>query len=168
MKRLSIAALVLAAACSQPAPPPPAPAPPPPPDPAAVRSALEANNTAFASAMLKGDVPTAVASSYADDAVVMMSGVPKTTGKDAIQGLFTAMLSEMSLKAMSFHTDEVIVTGDVAIETGGYQITMQAKKGPEIKDEGKYLSVWKKQPDGRWRIIRDISNTNQPTTPPGK
>jgi uncharacterized protein (TIGR02246 family) len=168
MKRLSIAVLVLAAACSQPAPPPPAPAPPPPPDPAAVRSTIEANNTAFVNAMLKGDAAAAVGASYADDAVVMMSNMPKMTGKDAIQGLFTGLLAEMTPKAMSFHTDEVMVTGDLAIETGAYQMTLQPKKGPEMKDEGKYLTVWKKQPDGRWRIIRDISNTNQPAAAPGK
>jgi ketosteroid isomerase-like protein len=29
-----------------------------------------------------------------------------------------------------------------------------------MPDSGKYLTVWQKQADGGWKIIRDINNTD--------
>lgn len=31
-----------------------------------------------------------------------------------------------------------------------------------MDDTGKYLTVWKKQPDGNWKIVRDIFNSDKP------
>ena len=36
-----------------------------------------------------------------------------------------------------------------------------AKEQP-VKDKGKYLTVWKHQPDGTWKIVRDINNSDLP------
>jgi len=168
MKRLSLVALLItaAAACSQPAPA--APPPPPPPDPAAVRSAIETANSKAAAAMLAGDV-TAGTAHYADDAVVMMPNAPKATGKAEIAGMFTGMMAEMTVTAANFTTNEVLIDGNTAIETGAFNVTMKMKKGGhEIKDTGKYMTVWKKQPDGGWKVIRDINNSDMPAAPPGK
>jgi ketosteroid isomerase-like protein len=170
MTRPSLVALmitvVIGAACTQPAPA--APPPPPPPDPAAVRSAIESTNAKAVAAILAGDVTTATAH-YADDAVVMMPNAPKATGRADIAGVFAGLLAEMSVKAATFTTSEVLVEGNMAVETGVYNMTMQLKKGgAEIKDTGKYLTVWKKQPDGSWKIIRDINNSDLPLTPPAK
>jgi uncharacterized protein (TIGR02246 family) len=168
MRRLSLVALLLtaAAACGQPAPA--APPPPPPPDPAVVRSTIEAANAKGAAAMVAGDIATAT-SHYADDAVMMMPNAPKVTGKTAIAEMFTGMMAGMTVKAASFTTNEVLIDGNTAIETGSYNMTLQPKpKGPEIKDTGKYMTVWKKQSDGTWKVIRDISNSDMPAAPPGK
>jgi ketosteroid isomerase-like protein len=102
---------------------------------------------------------------YADDAVTMMPNVPKAVGKAAIAEVFTALTQAMTVKAIDFRTDEVMVQGDVAIEIGGFTMTAQPKKGAEIKDTGKYITVWKKQADGSWKIIRDITNSDGPPAP---
>jgi len=166
MRRLSLVALLLTAAACGPSAPA-APPPPPPPDPVAVRSAIEAADAKSAAAMIAGDVTTATAH-YANDAVMMMPNAPKATGKAEIAGMFTGMLAEMTVKAASFTTNDVLIDGNTAIETGVYNVTMQVKKGPEIKDTGKYMTVWKKQADGSWKVIRDINNSDQPAAPPGK
>ena len=31
-----------------------------------------------------------------------------------------------------------------------------------VHDVGKYLLVWKKQPDGGWKVLREIYNTDLP------
>jgi len=160
MKRLSLLAFLLAAACSP--PPPPPPPTPPAPDPTAVRRAIEELNAKGTAAIMKGDAAGMVSTIYADDAVLMMPGAPKATGKDAIVGVFSGMLKEMTIKSIAFRTDEVIVQGDYAVETGGFTMTAQPLKGPEVKDTGKYITVWKKQADGSWKVIRDISNSDGP------
>jgi len=153
-----LAALVMAA-CAREAPAPPAA--PPPPDPAAVRSAIEAANGKFVEAMNKGDTATAFMN-YASDAVIMMSNEKPWRGRELMSKGFGGMMSMFAIKDMSFHTDDVMVDGDLAVETGEYKMTLVPKGGKEMKDEGKYITVWKKQSDGSWKIVRDISNSSLP------
>jgi ketosteroid isomerase-like protein len=43
-------------------------------------------------------------------------------------------------------------------------MTMLPKGGKAMNDVGKYVAVWKKQPDGSWKMIRDIYNSDLPPT----
>jgi len=61
------------------------------------------------------------------------------------------------------HTEDVMVGGGVAVETGTFEWMLQPKSGAAVKDKGKYLTVWKRQPDGTWKIVRDINNTDLPS-----
>jgi uncharacterized protein (TIGR02246 family) len=149
---------VLLAACAAEAPPPAAP---PPADPAAVRSAIESANTKAAAALMAGDTTTAW-SHYTDDAVIMMANEKPWRGRAEWSQGFGGLMSVMTLKNVSFRTTDVVVEGDLAVETGEYTMTLQPKGGKDIPDEGKYMTVWKKQADGSWKIIRDISNTSLP------
>jgi uncharacterized protein (TIGR02246 family) len=158
MIHAALVALVMAA-CAKEAPPPPAA--PPPADPAAVRSAIDAANTKFATAMNTGDTATVYAN-YTDDAVIMMSNEKPWRGRAELSKGFGGLMSVMTIKDMSFHTDDVMIEGDMAVETGEYKMTLVPKGGKEMKDEGKYITVWKKQSDGSWKIVRDISNSNLP------
>jgi ketosteroid isomerase-like protein len=45
---------------------------------------------------------------------------------------------------------------------GTYQGTMNDAKGKPITDRGKYVTVWKKQADGNWKVVVDIFNSNLP------
>jgi uncharacterized protein (TIGR02246 family) len=155
-RALALALPMLLAACTPAAPPPP-----PPPDVAAIKSAIETANKAQIDAILKGDATGAVAN-YTDDAVVLFPNAPAWQGKAATQKAMGDMMGQMTFKDPTFHTVDVVVSGDMAVETGTYAWTMVPKKGKPIKDEGKYLTVWKKQADGSWKIIRDMNNTNLP------
>jgi uncharacterized protein (TIGR02246 family) len=130
-------------------------------DPAAAKQAIEAANAKFVTAMTSGDTATA-ANNYADDAIIMMANEEPWRGRAAITNGFAGLLSQMTPKAMSFHTDDVMLAGDLAVETGTYDMTLQPKTGKAVTDKGKYLTVWKHQPDGSWKIIRDINNTSLP------
>jgi len=39
-------------------------------------------------------------------------------------------------------------------------VTVTPKGGKLTHDKGKYLTVWKKQADGSWKIYRDINNSD--------
>jgi ketosteroid isomerase-like protein len=134
----------------------------PAPDVAAVRQAIEANNARFDSAALKGDSAT-LAGLYTDDAALMLSNVPAARGHEAISKAFGGMASSMKVSAFKLTTQDLIVTGDYAIETGAFDMTSQeAKAKKSVHDVGKYLVVWKKQPDGSYKILRDIANSDLP------
>ena len=130
-------------------------------DPAAVRQTIDSNNARFSAAMVKGDTAT-VKSLYADDALMMGANEKAVRGANEIAKSFAAMHATMKIPAFELKAQDVIVAGDYAIETGAYTMTMQPKTGKAMPDVGKYIVVWKHQPDGSWKIIRDIYNSDQP------
>ncbi len=75
---------------------------------------------------------------------------------------FVEMMAAGTITDMKATTNDLMVAGDLAVETGSYQLTMVPKKGKPTPEKGKYLTVWKRQPDGTWKIVRDIDNTDTP------
>jgi uncharacterized protein (TIGR02246 family) len=130
-------------------------------DPAAVRQAIDSANARFATAMINGDT-AALKANYTEDALFMGANEKTARGREEIGKAFAGMLGAMKVSAASLKSDDVILSGDYAIETGSYTMTTQPKTGKAMSDAGKYLVVWKHQPDGSWKIIRDIYNSDQP------
>jgi len=131
------------------------------PDTASVRAAIEAANVRFLEAFKRGDKAGLMAN-YADDDILMMANEEAWRGRDGLDKGFSGFLSQVSFKDGAATTGDVMVAGDLAVETGTFVWTLQPKSGPEIKDRGKYLTVWKRQTDGSWKIVRDINNTDLP------
>jgi uncharacterized protein (TIGR02246 family) len=127
----------------------------------AVRQTIEQSNAKFVDAVKKSDTTT-IAANYADDAIVMAPGTEAWRGRDAIRKGFGGMMTSMPAKEFSLKTDDVALGGDLAVETGTYDMTVQPKGGKEMKDKGKYIVVWKRQADGSWKIVRDIFNADSP------
>ncbi len=132
-------------------------------DPSAVRQAIEATNVKFADALNKGNVDSMLAA-YGSDAIVMQPNQPVWRGHEGIRSGGQGMFAAATLSNVTFHTEDVQVAGDFAIETGRYEMTVTPKQGKAINDKGKYMTVWQRQADGSWKIIRDISNSDLPAT----
>jgi uncharacterized protein (TIGR02246 family) len=128
-------------------------------DPAQVRSAIDAANQQAVTGMLAND-PVAATANYSDDAVAMHPGMAAMRGRAAIQEGIKGMMGSMSVTAAKFTTEDVMVSGDVAVEMGTYAMTLQPKGGKAMDDKGKYLTIWKRQGDGSWKIVRDINNSD--------
>jgi uncharacterized protein (TIGR02246 family) len=134
---------------------------PPVVDVAAVRQAIEQANAKFIDAMTRGDSIGMVAN-YVDDAVVMDPGAPARRGRGEIGANFAKRIQSAKLSDGKATTASVDVAGDYAIETGSFEWTVTPKGGKPMRDKGKYLTVWKKQADGSWKIYRDINNSDGP------
>jgi ketosteroid isomerase-like protein len=128
-------------------------------DPAAVRQSIDAANRAGLEAFNKGDIGPMLAN-YEEDVIVMMPGAPAMRGKSAAESELKAMLSQVDIKDMSVATEDVMLGGDYAIETGRFKWMMGPKGGKLAADSGKYLTVWHRQGDGSWKIVRDINNSD--------
>ncbi len=98
---------------------------------------------------------------YSDDAVVLPPNAPAVTTKEGRRELWKGFLD--SLSAINWKTTRVEVanSGELAYLTGTYEMT--GKDG--TKDRGKYLEVFKKQPDGSWRCGADMFSSDLPATP---
>lgn len=134
---------------------------PPVVDVAAVRQAIEQANAKFIDAMIRGDSAGMIAN-YADDAVVMDPGTPAARGRGEIGARFARKIQSAKVSDEKAITTSVDVAGDYAIETGTFDVTFTPKGGTLTHDKGKYLTVWKKQADGSWKIYRDINNSDGP------
>jgi uncharacterized protein (TIGR02246 family) len=133
-------------------------------DEAAVRQTVESATATFTDALQRGDTAM-LGTLYADDAILMAPGAPLAQGKEAVKQTFAGMLSTMAVSNVKLTPGQVMVSGDIAVEDGTYEMTMTPKGGKAINDKGKYLVVYKRQADGTWKVFRDVFNTDLP--PPG-
>jgi ketosteroid isomerase-like protein len=53
---------------------------------------------------------------------------------------------------------EVSQAGDMGWTWGWYTTTYNDANGEQQTARGKYLNVWKKMPDGSWKVVADIGN----------
>lgn len=98
---------------------------------------------------------------YADDAVLFWPGAPMVKGRAAIREFMQVFLS-MPAFLLSFETAKVEVSraGDLAYSYGTNRVTLVDPNGKRMKDRGKYLTVYKKQTDGTWKVVADIGNSD--------
>jgi uncharacterized protein (TIGR02246 family) len=128
-----------------------------------VRHAIDAGNARFVESMKRSDA-AGLASYYADGAVVMLPNGPAWEGTAGIKQGFTDFFSNLAVPDFQLTTHDVIVELGTAVERGTYDMTIHPKNGTgaDITDRGKYITVWERQPDGSWKISRDISNSDNP------
>jgi uncharacterized protein (TIGR02246 family) len=104
---------------------------------------------------------------YADDAVLLWPGVPMVSGRAAIRKFMQAFFS-MPDFSLSFETTQVEVSraGDFAYTCGTNKVILVDPSGRKMKDSGKYLTVYKKQSDGTWKVVADTGNSDLPAPVP--
>ena len=128
-------------------------------DPAAVRRTIDSLNTTLATSLMKKDA-AGHAAVYASDGMAMHSSMPAWKGRSAIEENAKGAFDAMDFADVKFTTQDVEVSGDIAVETGTYSMTVGPKGQKGAADSGKYITVWKRQADGSWKIHRDISNSD--------
>lgn len=76
----------------------------------------------------------------------------------AFKARFDANDTKMAIKPL-----EIVVNGTWAYSRGTYTQDFMAKAtGKTFHVDGKFLTIFKKQPDGSWKIFRDCFNSNVP------
>jgi ketosteroid isomerase-like protein len=66
------------------------------------------------------------------------------------------------LQKLIYRSDKIEVSGDFVYAIGRHQLTIKTASGAEIRDEGKYLVVYRRQQDGKWRAVADMFNSDLP------
>lgn len=140
--------------------------PPPPPDMSAdAAAAIREADMAFAAAASSGNVDAAVAMHTADT-MVFPPGQPMVSGTAAVRELWTEM-SSMPGFAISWQVDgtSAASSGDLGYSWGTAQLTANGPDGTPMTSSEKYVTIWRKEADGTWKVAVDIFNSNEP--PPG-
>ena len=95
---------------------------------------------------------------WADEAYMVAEGIPPLQGKTAIKEMV-----EQSYKMPGFRISwepqsvEVSDNGDMAYMITNSQVSYADSTGKALTQYSKGLSVWKKQSDGTWKTVADIS-----------
>ena len=99
---------------------------------------------------------------FTDAGVQMPLNAPANLGSERIRAWSQTFLAPFRVQ-FALVVDEVQAAGSWAFERGTYKINLTPKAGGEaIQDIGKYITVYKRQPAGAWKIARDIWNSNNP------
>ncbi len=104
--------------------------------------------------------------SFTDDSRVLAPNIPMAEGWEASRAVFAKLeaLPGYSLKWSPVMAD-VGGAADLGYTIGTYHMKLPGSDGSIVEIDGKYLSIWKRQPDGNWKIAADMFNTNGPPVP---
>jgi ketosteroid isomerase-like protein len=53
-------------------------------------------------------------------------------------------------------------SADLGYTSGTYENTFKDASGNTASDKGKYLTVWKKEANGAWKVLYDMFNSDLP------
>ena len=120
-------------------------------------------------AAARGKDATEFATIYADDALVLLANMPDLRGLPAIREGIAGMMQDPNFR-LTFTADDVVVSrsGDMAYETGKYSMAMSGPDGRAVVEHGGYVVVWRKQADGRWKVVVDAPVSDAPAAPAGR
>src|SRR2546425_4842971 len=117
---------------------------------------------AFIQAAKAGDVD-ALVSCVADDIVSMSPNDTTVYGKDEYRAWWEEYFQYFRLVAWNEPERSVVINGDFATEHSAYMIAVvSAAGGSRMRDDGRTLSIWKRQQDGSWKIWQSIWNSTKP------
>ena len=118
-------------------------------------AALKKADSDFEIAITKSDTAT-IAEPYTADAVFVSPDGTATRGRAAIEQLYRDRFAKsgpaLETKIVS---EELMLDGDLAYERGRGSIT-RLVEGKRVTDWARFLTVWQRQPDGTWRIFRNV------------
>ena len=116
-------------------------------------SSIRAAEKALAAAFESSD-PTAWVDFYTDDAIFVGPGVPAIEGRRAL----LEAAPHIRISAMQITAESTLGSGDLAatLGRGTWVSGPVGSDGPTVRR--RFLMVWRRDPDGAWRIARELLN----------
>jgi ketosteroid isomerase-like protein len=97
---------------------------------------------------------------YADDAAELPNGEDMLLGKENIAKTMGFLDDKNNhLTWTPVHAD-MAASGDLGYTYGTYEFRSKDKDGKPTVEHGKYVSIWKKQKDGSWKVAMDMGNSS--------
>jgi uncharacterized protein (TIGR02246 family) len=101
---------------------------------------------------------------YADDAVELPNGAVKLQGKEAIRKTMEFLNDKNNYLTWTPDHIDVAQSGDLAYSYGTFEFRSMDKDRKPASEHGKYATIWKKQNDGRWKVVLDMGNASPEPT----
>lgn len=124
------------------------------------KAAIAASNKVFGASFATGD-SVAFANCYTSDGCIYNSNMPKICGTNGIRN-FAGMGYQSGIRNIVITTEEVMGGKEAVVETGKYEVFVANNVSVE---KGKFVVAWKEE-NGKWKMHRDIWNSDAPPAAP--
>lgn len=126
-----------------------------PTDTATVRRAIDAGNAAYIAAFKRADA-SALSQVYDPQGSRLNEGGVVVRGRRAIAADVGSLVSKVGPVRVTLDTKDLWLIDDNAYETGVWSYAFQPKGKGEQKIGGHYVTIWRRQSDGGWKIWADM------------
>jgi len=117
--------------------------------------AVEKANSEFIVAMKTGDAAT-IAAPYTENASFITIDGACVQGRTEIEKMYRDRFARSGLaRSTKINSKRLVVDNDLAYESGYGEIEMLKDGKPSIKG-GRFLTVWQRQTNGDWKILRNV------------
>jgi len=134
----------------------------PPDESAAAADAILAADAAWEKVFTGGDTSAAVAAVETNGSM-LAPNAPIATGHDDVRSAIAAFYA---IPGLTLHWQatkvEAARSGDMGYSMGTYEMSFTGPDGNPATDHGKYVTIWRKQDDGTWKVVADIFNSDLP------
>ena len=124
---------------------------------AEARPTIGAANSDWVPAMKRKDAK-AIASFYAEDGVLVAPNGKTLQGREAVEASYAKGMTPgfRFLRGGLVQDGVVLVPGPMIYEWGHADIEIE-RDGKAVHSAGNYLTVWKRNADGKWEISRNLA-----------
>jgi ketosteroid isomerase-like protein len=127
-------------------------------------AAITEFNKRYLKAINDGDSAT-LASLTLPEHIMIAPGRPPIVGKEANDAA-NARAAQMFKIEETWAPVETFISGDLAYQRGTFTVAATPKAGGTTRNtRGTFLRIYKRQPNGEWRMVRDMFNSEQPAAP---
>jgi ketosteroid isomerase-like protein len=121
------------------------------------KKAIKTSNEIYFQAFVKGD-SSIIIDCYAKDCWIMPPNAPALCGVDAPLEYFKTAYNTFGLRNGKFITIDIFGDGLEFVTEQGFWQSFDANN--KLLDNGKFLVLWKKTPDG-WKMFRDSFSSDR-------
>jgi len=128
--------------------------------PEAFEKAVQAIWEKYSATLLAGDVDGWIAL-WDEGGVQLPPNAPMNVGVAAIKKSMMNTFAAVKFEKFSIAVSGTFVDHEYGFAYGNYTYTVAPKAGgAKVLGDGKYETIFKRQPDGSWKIFRDCFNSN--------
>ena len=122
-------------------------------------AAITAFNARYVGAINDGDVAT-LSSLTTDGHIMLMPGREPLVGKQANDAANAGVAERFDIDE-TWAPIETVIDGDLAFQRGTFVVIATPKGGGGQRNEvgGNFMRIYQRQPNGEWRMTRDMFNT---------
>jgi ketosteroid isomerase-like protein len=131
------------------------------PSQAADEAAIAEFNKRYLGAINDGDIAT-LASLTTEEHIMIAPGRPPTVGKKANDEANGRAFTLFDIDE-TWTPQETVIDGNLAYQRGTFTVEATPRAGGNTtRTSGTFLRIYRRQPDGSWRMTRDMFNSDQP------
>ena len=121
-------------------------------------AAITEFNRKYLKAINDGDIAT-LSSLTDEDHIMITPGRPPLIGKAANDAANSRAFQQVKIDE-TWTPVETVVSGDLAYQRGTYTVAASPKAGGNTtKTSGHFLRIYRRQPNGEWRMTHDTFNS---------